>query len=435
MDMKNIFIIFFFVLVSFLSMSQAHAQNITVQEGQEFKSQTLSLPYAFYNENFGFAGGWVYGVSGWPQKQMTMLISAVLGTNDTFVFYFLEKDMQLLPFERLFLDSFGMVGTFGTIESYTDGNSAFPFERAGSNKSDKDNFIEADGDDSFFEIKFKYLLPIGHGRDKIINTYIVDKGILVSGASGGTSWNPYMSGRTYLEVKPFYRRQNIDDEFDKNFDKTTNGLEFSAFHDNTDFSKNPSTGSALRLRVVRDWQWADSSAPWTIWDAEYSKYFSLGPSDKFRQRVIALNFWTADTPTWDSSHSERGQTVFHRPPPFKGATLGGLFRMRAFPATRFNDQAAIYYSAEYRMIPKWNPIAKIAWLQKHLQMAWWQLVPFVEVGRVAEKWTVNELHSDMKWDVGLGLRAMVKGLVVRLDMAVSKEDFGVQMMVSQPFNF
>jgi hypothetical protein len=41
----------------------------------------------------------------------------------------------------------------------------------------------------------------------------------------------------------------------------------------------------------------------------------------------------------------------------------------------------------------------------------------------------------MKWDVGFGVRAMAKGLVVRIDTAVSEEGFGVQMFVTQPFQF
>ena len=36
---------------------------------------------------------------------------------------------------------------------------------------------------------------------------------------------------------------------------------------------------------------------------------------------------------------------------------------------------------------------------------------------------------------GLGMRAWAKGIMVRIDTAVSNEDFGVQMMVSQPFQF
>jgi hypothetical protein len=41
----------------------------------------------------------------------------------------------------------------------------------------------------------------------------------------------------------------------------------------------------------------------------------------------------------------------------------------------------------------------------------------------------------LKWDVGLGLRAWAKGIVVRLDTAWSDEGFGLQMMVGQPFQF
>ena len=41
----------------------------------------------------------------------------------------------------------------------------------------------------------------------------------------------------------------------------------------------------------------------------------------------------------------------------------------------------------------------------------------------------------MKWDAGVGLRAMAKSLVIRLDFAGSPEGAAVQMMVGQPFQF
>ena len=37
---------------------------------------------------------------------------------------------------------------------------------------------------------------------------------------------------------------------------------------------------------------------------------------------------------------------------------------------------------------------------------------FVEVGRVASTWSLDELHSDMKWDAGFGIRVMMRGTVV-----------------------
>ena len=87
------------------------------------------------------------------------------------------------------------------------------------------------------------------------------------------------------------------------------------------------------------------------------------------------------------------------------------------------------------MIPEWNPFTKLPALQKHVGVQWLQFVPFVEIGRVASEWDLDELHSDMKWNVGLGLRAWAKGIVVRVDTAVSDEGVGVVMMVSQPFQF
>ncbi len=54
---------------------------------------------------------------------------------------------------------------------------------------------------------------------------------------------------------------------------------------------------------------------------------------------------------------------------------------------------------------------------------------------MAPEWGVSRLHSDIKWDAGLGLRLWAKELVIRIDTAVSDEEVGVQMMVSQPFQF
>jgi hypothetical protein len=167
-------------------------------------------------------------------------------------------------------------------------------------------------------------------------------------------------------------------------------------------------------------------------EGEIDKYVSLGKSDWFRQRVLAFNMWTSYSPTWDED--ENGE-IDHRPPAYAGATLGGLWRMRGYPSQRFNDKAAVYYAAEARFIPHWNPFDRWPELQKHIGVEWLQIAPFVEVGRVASEWDIGDLHEDMKWDVGVGLRAHAKGLVVRVDTAVSEEGGSVQMMVSQPFQF
>jgi len=87
------------------------------------------------------------------------------------------------------------------------------------------------------------------------------------------------------------------------------------------------------------------------------------------------------------------------------------------------------------MIPRWNPFDGWPSIQKYVGIEWLQFVPFVEIGRVAPVWNLERLHSDMKWCAGLGLRALAKGIVIRIDSAVSSESFGVQMMIAQPFQF
>jgi hypothetical protein len=59
-------------LVVFLA-SLSHGQGVTVGKDGTFRVGELTLPYAFYNQNFGASAGFVYGASGWPQRQATIL--------------------------------------------------------------------------------------------------------------------------------------------------------------------------------------------------------------------------------------------------------------------------------------------------------------------------------------------------------------------------
>ena len=421
-------VFFFFVLLTGVS---SFGQGVRVGPDGEVSQQTLSLPYAFYNENFGFAAGYVYGVVGQPQKQSTLLATVMAGSKGSAMGFLVGRDIQMPRVERLFFDPVVSVGYFKDTESYIDGNPDFPNERAGSNDSDKDNYVKGDGWDNFFRLTFKYLLPMGDGKDQIISTYKIDRGLLTSGATGGTSLNPFKSGKSYLELRPFYRSQQIDGN-DVDEDVKTNGLDFSVFWDNRDFYANPSKGFGLRGKVSRDFGWSDSSNSWTNVEGELDLYIPLQLSNRFRQTVLALDYWTSYSPTWDE---QPDGTVENRPPAYTGSTLGGIWRLRGYPSQRFNDKAAVYYAAELRIIPRWNPFNGWPWIQKYVGIQWLQFVPFIEVGRVASEWDFNKLHSDMKWDVGLGIRAWAKGIVIRIDTAVSDEEFGVQMMVSQPFQF
>lgn len=418
---------FLFVLLTALPVL---SQSVYVDKEGKSEKQVLSLPFGFYNESFGLAGAYVYGVVGSPQPQSALVATGMVGTKGSGMLALFGKDIRIPGTDRLFVDPIASVGFFGDNDAFIDGNNDYPNERAGANTSDKDNFVNGDGWDTFFRIRFEYVLPIGRGRDTIVDQIELDRGVPVDPPSTAPWWNPWTAGKTYLEVRPFYRWQQIDSS-DLKDNIRTNGLDVGVFWDNRDFAPNPSQGHGLRLKASRDFGLFDSNNAWTVLQGELDQYFSLGESDYFRQQVIALDFWTAYSPSWNTTNSG----IDNRPPAYTGATLGGLWRMRAYPTQRFSDRSAIYYSAEYRMMPKWNPFADWPVINRYLGIEWLQFVPFVEAGRVAPEYNVENLHSSMKWDAGVGLRAWAKGLVIRIDTAASDEGLGVQMMVSQPFQF
>jgi hypothetical protein len=134
----------FFLLV-LLTSASSFGQGVRVGPDGEVSRQTLSLPYAFYNENFGSAVAYVYAVVGYPQKQSTLLATAMAGTNGSAMGFLVGRDIQMPRVERLFLDPVVSVGYFSDADAYIDGNPDFPDERAGSNDSNKDDFVTGDG--------------------------------------------------------------------------------------------------------------------------------------------------------------------------------------------------------------------------------------------------------------------------------------------------
>lgn len=66
-------------------------------------------------------------------------------------------------------------------------------------------------------------------------------------------------------------------------------------------------------------------------------------------------------------------------------------------------------------------------------MDWWQFVGFVEGGRVANEYSFSELSSDWKVDAGFGIRSMMAGGIVRLDLAFSDEESAMWVMFGHPF--
>jgi len=406
---------------------------IRVENPQKGKERLL-LPYAFPSESMGTTVGLGGFVKGYHQDQM-LVAGTVFGSADE-AYGFLGGlwDYRIPFMDRLYFSILGSLAHYPRQRAYTEvprRASGQEPAQSGTNNSDKDTYVQEEGDDNWYDLKFEYVLPMGSGRKSPSAEYRLENGILTSGASGGDSWNPLDSGISVLLFGQQSRYQSylIDDVI---YDGDTYPFSIGYLYNNTDFPVNPSRGSSQYVSYHQDF--SDGNAgDWSFLEFEASKYFDLGASRLARQRVVALNFWTGSSPSWSESVDADGVVVVESNPPFfEGATLGGFYRMKGYPNNRFNDRSVIYTTAEYRHTLKWNPVAGVRWL-RWLKLDWFQLVGFVEGGRVAGEYDLEELFSDWKVDAGIGLRAMTAGAVVRFDMAASDEGMTAWVMFGHPF--
>lgn len=409
--------------------------SVIRKENPNMAQETLILPYAFPSDTMGTTFGVGGLAKGYFQDQL-LFGGTVFGSVDDAVGIIGGMWDYRLPWtERFFFTAFGAFSHFPRQRAYTevprraDGSIPPP---AGSNNSDEDDYIEDEGDDNWLDLKLEYVLPIGSMKQSGIAEYHLQNGLLKSGATGGQSWNPMESGISVLLLGQKSRYQNYQTDT-VTYSGDMFPFQIGYYYNNTDFVTNPSIGSSQYIAYQKDFTDESTGGSWDFLEFEASKYFNLNTSRFSRQEVLALNFWTGNSFSYDEVTAPNGQSVVeHKPPFLTGANLGGFYRMRGFPNNRFNDRSVIYTAAEYRYTLKWNPFANINWL-RWLKTDWFQLVPFVEGGRVASEYDFSELFSDWKFDAGLGIRAMMAGTVVRLDMAASEEGGAFWVMFAQPF--
>lgn len=418
------------LLISLFGLTQLfYALDVSAQykiregdEEGELKSSTIIVPYAFATEALGFG----VGVGGsYGPKGESYYYGTAFATDNGSSFGMLGGNNLRLPWvERLHMRPTLMVGHYTHMRIYVDGNPDFSGERAGSNESSTDNYREEDAVDVVIDLEFRYTLPWGHYHDQAVHTYITQNGILKESPGGAESINPLKSGQSTLLFQPYYRKQFTDVE-----GKETLFFRFGYKHDNRDFIPNPHRGYLINAGISHDPDWLHDTHKWTSLDGELAGFIPLWDTSWSRQQTLALSAWAAYSPTYDSSSTAENNGV---PPYFTGPTLGGFWRLRGYPSFRFHDKAALLYAAEYRVMPEWQPFGKVGVLDP-LKIRWWQIVGLVEAGRVAPSWDVETLHTDMKYDVGIGLRGMFHASVGRLDFVVSDEGFSFSAMLGQTF--
>ena len=412
------------------SISVKSTLNRAENRGSGTKNQ-LVLPYAFSTEDMGFTMGIGGGTKGYGQEQLLLGATGYYSVDDAWGVFLGMWDYQPSFAKRFFFSAQGMVAHFPKQRAYTKLAFAPDEPRPGSNDSDMDDYGEDSGYSNWSDFKLEFVFPWGAAKNDPMIHNDVRGGLLQSAPTGGEQWNPLESGVTILMLKQYNRYRSFElDQGD--IDATVHPVQVGIAHFNTDFPANPSTGSSQYFAITHDFGWLESPDDWTFIEFEASKYFSFGESDWAKQRIIAVNMWTGDNITWTEETNPDGTvSISHRAPFYEGSTLGGFYRMRAYPTDRFNDKSVIYATAEYRHTLHWNPLGNISWL-KFLKSDWLQLVGFVEGGRVANEYNAD-LLKDWKFDGGVGLRFMLSGAVIRLDLATSDETTSAWVMFGHPF--
>ena len=405
----------------------------------------MFVPYVFSTDSTGFAGGVAGIATGVLQPQTTLVASLFYGaeqdiiTNgvpDTSNFsggMISYTDIKVPYTNRLYLSLFGMMAHYPQDILYIDG----------SNDSDQDDGLVTAGDSDYFTLSLKYVLPIGEGAYNPDGIYKLKDGFAMGREDYGNGVR-FETGRTSLSLIWFSQYQTIENwkesepwSFAKEMPEwNDSGFRFALEHDNTDFDLNPSRGYNFKIQYSTDGGSGDNLQEWDNIEFRYSYYVDLENLSFTKQDVLAMSFWTAYSPSWDTNNELMPGIDLNRPPLWEGPRLGGYNRMRGYDLNRFSGKAAIYGTAEYRAMLKWNPFNKSTLLGQWMpaKVDWLQVVGFVEAGRVDDEYCFD-LLTDMKYDVGMSLRAMIAELPMRFDVAYGEEGATMWVMYRQPFDF
>jgi len=278
--------------------------------------------------------------------------------------------------------------------------------------------------DSIARIQARWVLPIGAAKSKDFS--LSRRAILPEQLQPAISLHPTESGVSSIRFEwETYERDFLQSGASSDSGSDVFRLKFD--WDNTGSRLIPNSGG--RIRLASEWgkNKGDQNGRWKLYQGAITGFFAVPSALGWtKQQVLALNLHAAHTPTWETSSAQ------NRPPAYLGARLGGLLRLRGYRGSRFYDRSSWVYSAEYRLIPKWQPLAGL--LNKlSYRVPWWQLTFFADSGRVAPHFDLSGFHQNMKTTTGVGLRILAEGLLVRIDFARSEEESATLVAIDQAF--
>ncbi|MDK9785021.1 hypothetical protein KIT90_26910 [Vibrio sp. B172a] len=368
------------------------------------------VPFYFSTETMGSTIGLAGVAKGVGQPQAALFGMGLYSEKDSYVGFLSAFNYALSP---------NLLFSTQMYQARFNDNPYYLGDQGSNNSSTEDKTV-TNGDEENYKLEFKYLLPWGNVREHgLLGAFQPVRDVSFA--------SPVDSGVSSIIFTPFYSSRELDIYNDKKEEATGFSLTFD--WDNRDSVRNTTRGSHTSLDLTTGAESLQSEDLWLKWEFQNSQYYSLGPlGDWFDQQVLAFDFYTADTPTWNKCDG----LMCARPPEQEQVRLGGLYRLRGYTAGRYHGRSAIHYSAEYRVLPDWQPLDDIP-LINYYDLPWWQWVAFVEVGRVADDYDLKTLHEDMKWNVGGAVRFQVEGIVVRAEMAKGADEGTFRVMINQPF--
>lgn len=370
---------------------------------QSKEKDSAFLPFYFSTETLGNTFGIAGVAKGVGQPQAVLFGMAMYTDKDSYIGYASAFNYAL---------SGQLLFSTQMYQAQLNDNPYYLGEQ-GSNDSEAGQNTLTNGFEQNYQIEFKYLLPWGSVKaNGLMGAFQPIRDVSFA--------SPLESGVSSIVFKPFYSSRELDIYGES--EKAT-GFKLTFDWDNRDSTRNPTTGSHTALEITTGAESWQSEDIWTKWELQNSHYYALGPlGNLFDQQVLAFDFYTADTPSWSDT----------RPPEQEQVRLGGLYRLRGYTGGRFHGRSAIHYSAEYRVLPDWQPLDGIPVIN-YYDLPWWQWVVFVEAGRVADRYEIKELHTDMKWNLGGAVRFQVEGIVVRAELARGTDEGTFRVMINQPF--
>jgi outer membrane protein assembly factor BamA len=392
---------FFFALLS----SPSRADDLL----HWMSNNSAMVPFIFSTESMGTTIGMAGVIKGVGQPQAALIGVGLISDKGSYATY-IGSSNYLLG------DSLLIGGDFYSSEyksySYYLGDQ-------GSSSSSGDDFTLADGKEEQLRFSVRYILPFGSAKDGGAKSSLNPRRLV-------TGWNPVESGVSTIEFQPFYKSRDLGSSQPSHEATETWGTQLLFDWDNRNDLRNPTHGAHSTLTFSYAPEQGEESQWWT-WEFAQSAFYDLGSlGDLFDQQVLAFNFYTADTPSWDSNSYDG------RPPEYAGINLGGLYRLRSFQSGRFHDRSAIAYSLEYRVMPDWQPLDEMPIIGFY-DMPWWQWVVFTDLGQVSESYNLTDLHEEMSWSAGAAIRFQVEGVVVRTELAWGNEGDEFRVMINQPF--